>query len=426
MVVFRKPCSHYNQNMKLVERHIITKNHPLWSDIDHQAFLAKNLFNLANYHYRQHFFQHYQKLNFNQLYHKVSQTPDYKALPTKVSKQIIRRLDSAWTSYLQAFTAWQKNPDKFLGQPKIPGYKHKTQGRNILPYPQEAISKRALKKGICQLSMSKIQIPTAQKEIREARIVPKSSCYLIEIVYEQAEETTNNQQIAGIDLGVNNLMAVTTNQTGVRPLLIKGRPLKAINTFYNKQRSYLQSQLKKTENHHSSQRLKNITHKRNCRIDNYLHTASKRVIDWCREQQIGILVIGHNARWKQEINLGKRNNQQFVDIPHDRLIKMLTYKAQLKGIKVVITEEAYTSISSAIDGDDLPKYGEKKPVFQGHRIARGLYKTGKGRLLNADVNGSFNMMRKVIPDVLDQGIKGLPFNPVVLDPLRMTGLSAFE
>ena len=412
--------------MKLVERHLVTKNHPLWSDLDQKAFLSKNLFNLANYHYRQHFFQHYQKLNFNQLYHLLSQTPDYKALPTKVSKQIIRRLDSAWTSYFQAVKVWQKHPENFLGQPKIPRYKHKTKGRNILPYPHESISKKALKKGICHLSMSEIKIPTSQRSIIEARIVPKSSCYVIEIVYEKAEETTNYQEIAGIDLGVNNLMAVTTNQIGVRPLLIKDRPLKAINTFYNKQRSSLQSQLKLKHNQTQSQRLKNLTHKRNCRVENYLHTASKRVIDWCTQHQIGILVIGHNATWKQSINLGKRNNQQFVNIPHYRLIEMLTYKAQLKGIRVVITEESYTSVASAVDGDALPKYGEKRPRFQGHRIARGLYKTAKGRLLNADVNGSFNITRKVIPDVVDQGIKGLPFNPVVLDPLRMTELSAFK
>ena len=244
--------------MKLVERHIITKNHPLWSEIDQLAFLSKNLFNLANYHYRQHFFQHHQKLNFNQLYHQLSQTPDYKALPTKVSKQIIRRLDSAWTSYIQAVKTWQINPEKFNGKPKIPGYKHKTKGRNILPYPGEAISKKGLKKGICQLSMSEIKIATSQKEIQAARIVPKSSCYVLEIVYEKNEETTDNQQIAGIDLGVNNLMAVTTNLPGVRPLLIKGRPLKAINTFYNKQRSCLQSQLKLKPNQNQSQRLKNL------------------------------------------------------------------------------------------------------------------------------------------------------------------------
>ncbi|MGF1539591.1 MAG: RNA-guided endonuclease InsQ/TnpB family protein [Pleurocapsa sp.] len=411
--------------MKLVERHLISKSHPCWSEIDQYSFLSKNLFNLANYHYRQYFFQHRQKLNFNQLYHLVSKTTDYLALPTKVSKQIIRKLDSAWNSYLGALKEYQKHPDKFLGLPKIPKYKHKQKGRNILIYPFESVYKKPLKQGICHLSMSEIKIPTLIKEIIGVRIVPKTSCYVLEIVYEQEEEITHNQQIAGIDLGVNNLMAVTTNQTDIPPLLIKGRPLKAINTFYNKQRSQLQSSLKTRHNLNSSKQLQSLTHKRNCRVENYLHTASKRVINWCTSQKIGTLIIGHNDHQKQSLNLGKRNNQQFVNIPHYRLIEMLTYKAQLQGIKVIITEESYTSKSSALDRDKLPKYGEQKPVFKGKRIARGLYKTGANQLLNADVNGSLNIMRKVIPDVLDQGIRGLPFNPVVLNPLRMTTLSYF-
>ncbi len=409
--------------MKLVERHVISKNHPFWSEIDHKAFLSKNLFNLGNYYYRQYFFSEQKKLNFTELYHQVSKSDDYQALPTKVSKQIIRRLDQSWKSYFAALREWKKQPNKFLGKPKIPKYKHKTKGRNILPYPDESIYKKALKKGICHLSMSEIKIPTSQTEIIEARIVPKSSCYIIEIVYEKSESKTENQQVAGVDLGVNNLMAVTTNQTGLSPLLIKGRPLKAINTFYNKQRSCLQSQLKTNHNQKTSPKLKKLTHKRNCRVENYLHTASKRVIDWCINHEIGILIIGQNQNWKQEINLGKKNNQQFVNIPHYRLIEMLTYKAKLRGIKVRITEESYTSQSSCLDGDDLPKYGDKKTKFSGKRVTRGLYKTRKNKLLNADVNGSLNIIKKVIPDVFDQGIKGLPFNPVVLDPLRMTRLS---
>ncbi len=130
-----------------------------------------------------------------------------------------------------------------------------------------------------------------------------------------------------------------------------------------------------------------------------------------------ILIIGHNQTWKQEVKLGKKNNQQFVNIPHYRLIEMLTYKAQLKGIKVIITEESYTSQSSCLDGDSLPKYGDKKAEFSGKRVTRGLYKTRENKLLNADVNGSLNIIKKVIPDVFDQGIKGLPFNPVVVEPL---------
>ena len=410
--------------MKLVERHVITKSHYLWSEIYHKAFLSKNLFNLANYNYRQHFFSYQKELNFNQLYHKVSKSDDYQALPTKVSKQIIRRLDSAWSSYFSALREWKKQPNKFLGKPKIPKYKHKTKGRNILPYPDESIYKKTLKQGICHLSMSEIKIPTSQTEIIETRIIPKSSCYIIEIVYEKAEEITENEQIAGVYLGVNNLIAVTTNQTGISPLLIKYRPLKAINNFYNKQRSCLQYQLN-SHNKSNSNRLKKLTHKQNFRVGNYLHTASKRVIDWCVNHEIGILIIGQNQNWKQEIKLGKKNNQQFVNIPHYRLIEMLTYKAQLRGIKVIITEESYTSQSSCLDGDDLPKYGDKKQQFSGKRVTRGLYKTRENKLLNADVNGSFNIIKKVIPNVLDQGIKGLPFNPVVVYPLRTTKVSGF-
>nr|WP_286826631.1 transposase [Microcystis sp. LSC13-02] len=151
-----------------------------------------------------------------------------------------------------------------------------------------------------------------------------------------------------------------------------------------------------------------LTHKRNCRGENYLHTASKKVIDWCIRPQIGTLIIGHNEWMKQSLNLGKRNHQQLVNIPHHRLIEMLTYKAQLKGIKVIITEESYTSQSSALDRDELPKYGEEKPLFKGKRLARGLYKMGTNQLLNADVNGAFNITIKVITDVIEQGLTSSP------------------
>ncbi|WP_205127186.1 RNA-guided endonuclease TnpB family protein [Okeania hirsuta] len=234
------------------------------------------------------------------------------------------------------------------------------------------------------------------------RIVQKSSCYMIEILSEKSEKTTDNQQVAGRDLGVNNLMAVTTNQTGVAPLLINSRPLKAINTLDNKKLSLIQSQLKTKNHQNSSNRLNALTHKRNCRVENYLHTASKRVIDWCEVHQIGTLIIGQNEKWKQSINPGKKNNQEFVNIPDYRLIEMLRYKAQLKGIKVIITEESYRSQSSSLEQDELPKSGESKPIFKGKRIARELYKTGEKKLLNADVNGAFNIIRKVIPDVFGE------------------------
>lgn len=401
--------------MQLVERHIVTKQHRFWVEIDQLAFLSKNLWNAANYVMRQHFFNTGKPLDFNSLYHAVAQSKDYKALPTKVSKQILRRLEKAWKGFTRAEKEYRRNPSRFLGQSRIPGYKHKTKGRNILPYPgKESVSKPLLKKGICKLSMCNIEFPTKAKDIAEVRIVPKACCYVIEVVYNVPNiEPIINKGVAAVDLGLANLMAATTNQPSVRPLLITGKPLKAINTYYNKQRAQYQSVEAFTK-------LKEITHKRNCRVDNYLHTASRRLIDWCVANSVGLLIIGKNDGQKNGINIGKKNNQQFVNIPHTTLVAMLSYKAEMAGIKVVITEESYTSKASALDKDVIPVHGRVKtePKFSGTRVKRGLYRTGKGQFLNADVNGSLNIMRKVIPDVLDQGIKALPFAPVVADPLR--------
>jgi putative transposase len=397
--------------MQLVERHVINKNHEFWSECDQICFLSKNLYNYANYQIRQHYFETRQILNFYDVYKLVSQTPDYKALPSKVSKQIIRRLDKNWISYKQAIKAYYKNPSKFTGRPRLPKYKDKIKGRNIAPYPSDAISAVALRKGFSSLSKSKITLRTKQQKIDEVRIIPQACCYIIEIVYTVENTELNNQEgIASIDLGLNNLMAVTTNQSGIKPLLINGKPLKSINQFYNKRKA-------KTQSINATTQIKSLTHKRNCRVENYLHTASRRVIQWCQKYQIGTLIIGKNEGWKDNINIGKSNNQQFTCVPHARLISMLTYKAQLAGIKVILTEEAYTSKASALDNDLLPKYGKKAPEFSGKRVKRGLYRTSKDYLINADINGSLNIGRKVIPNFVE-GIGGQPCVPWVVNPLR--------
>lgn len=400
--------------MQLVEKHVITKSHEFWQEIDSLCFLSKNLWNYANYQCRQHFFETGLRLRFESLYHVVAQTVDYKALPTKVSKQIIRRLDKAWESYFKAIKVWKVAPHKFKAKPKLPGYKDKVKGRNLLPYPgKEAVYKKDLQQGICHLSMSGISFPTQAtvENIVEVRLVPKACCYVIEVVYESREcASVKGSAIAGVDIGLSNLMAVTSNLPGVKPLLINGRPLKAINQLYNKRKAELQSI-------GAGSQIKALTHKRNCRVENYIHTASRRVIDWCKAVGVGLLVVGKNEGWKDSINIGKRNNQQFVCIPHARLIEMLQYKGELDGVQVVVNEEAYTSKASALDGDPLPKYGDAAPKFSGKRVKRGLYKTATGRLINADTNGSMNNARKVIPNAYE-GIEALPFVPVVVDPLQ--------
>lgn len=159
-----------------------------------------------------------------------------------------------------------------------------------------------------------------------------------------------------------------------------------------------------------------ITTKRTRRIDHYLHTASRRIIDLLVAEGIGTLCIGKNPLWKQEANMGRRNNQNFVSIPHARFSEMLTYKAALVGIQVVVTEESYTSKASFLDADPLPIYNAAQPAppFSGRRVKRGLYRAADGRHINADVNGAYNIIRKVAPDAFAQGSGGC-----VVHPLRL-------
>ncbi len=396
--------------MQLVEKHIIRKQHKFWSDCDHLALQSKHLYNCATYIQRQYFFKTYKYYNSVDIYHQTKTIDAYRYLPTKVSKQIVRKVSQTWKGWIAALKDWSKYPQKYLGKPKMPRYKHKERGRNIVIYPIDAKSKPALNKGIIKLSGTIIEFRTFVKNINQVRIVPKIDHYVIEVVYTHKDaQKEMGAYIAGVDLGLNNLMAITSNHPGIIPLLINGRPLKSINQFFNKRLAIAQSLS-------VSRQIKQLNSKRELRIDNYLHTVSRRVIDWCLLNHIGQLIIGNNQKWKQDINIGKKNNQEFTKIPHAKLINLLTYKAQLADIKVILIEESYTSKASALDSDELPIYkasNTEKPVFSGKRIKRGLYKTYKGKTINADINGSINIARKVIPNFMD-GIGGLPFIPVVL------------
>jgi putative transposase len=211
------------------------------------------------------------------------------------------------------------------------------------------------------------------------------------------------------------------------PRLVNGRPVKSLNQFYNKRKAQLQHKLGTTGTPgtpgtpRTTAQLERLTAHRTRQIDHYLHTASRRIIDLLVAEGIGTLVIGKNPLWKQETRMGKRNNQNFVNVPHARFIAMLTYKAELVGIQVLLTEESYTSQASFLDADPLPVYDpqrkEKPPTFSGRRLKRGLYRAANGQRFNADVNGSYNIMRKVLPDAFGKGIAGAAVHPVRL-PVR--------
>lgn len=184
----------------------------MYAEIDNLAFLSKNLYNCGIYQCRQAFFAQQPIPSFNQLYHLLKKGIDYKALPAKVSQLVIKQVAQSFQSYFAAWRAYQKDSSKFLGKPKLPKYKHKTKGRNILIYNYQAVSKRGLKQGLVQPSGTELSIPTTQTNIVEVRIVPKGGSYVIEVVYERSEEQETlieHTRVAGIDIGINNLACVT-------------------------------------------------------------------------------------------------------------------------------------------------------------------------------------------------------------------------
>jgi len=395
--------------MQLVEKHLIKKTDARYDFIDRAAFSSKNLYNVALYEIRQHFIFCGKYLNYNQMDKLMQKHEAYRSLPRKVSQQVLVLLDKNWKSYFEAIKAYEQDPSKFLGRPKLPGYKDKKEGRNILVYTIQALSKPALRNGIIKPSQLGIEMRTRQKNIDQVRIVPKrSGCYVVEIVYTQEEkqEQLNPSFVAAVDIGVNNLVALTSNKAGFIPRLVNGRPIKSVNQCYNKQVSKLQKKM--SSNHHTSRELERVAFKRKRCIDHYMQTTSRRIIDLLVQENIGTLVIGKNLKWKQESPMRKKDNQHFVQISHARFIDMVTYKARLVGIKVILQEESYTSKASFLDLDPMPVYGEEreeKPAFNGTRIKRGMYKSKQGYKINADVNGSYNIMRKALPNVFqDNGI----------------------
>ncbi len=207
---------------------------------------------------------------------------------------------------------------------------------------------------------------------------------------------------------MKNLAAITSNQPGFVPLLVHGRPLKSLNQFYNKRRARLQTCL--PANQFTSHALDVLTDYRTRAITSYLHTASRTIIDCLVREGIGTLVIGKNDGWKQRVELGKRTNQHFVFIPHAQFIQMLQYKAELVGIHVMLIEESYTSKCSFLDLEPIGK----RETYLGKRVKRGWFGASTGQGINADVNGSYNLLRKAFPQAFSQGITKCRIHPVVL------------
>lgn len=368
--------------MRLTESIQITRENKLYNELDRFCFLSKNLYNSSLYAIRQYFFNTKKYKNYNSLNKDFIQSHqiDYYALPTKVSQQTMKMVDQNFKSFFGLLKLKSKKA-------KIPKYLKK-QGRYETIFTIQSISQKELKKGFLKLSgiNQKIKIRDTITNIQQVRIIPKETfnCYNIEIVYKVSEKQLkkDNKNYASIDLGINNIATVAFNCK--KPFIINGKPLKSINQYYNKKRSKL-TNIK-------TRKAKLLNRKRDNKIKDYLHKASRYITNHLVYNNINTLIIGKNDGWKQEVNIGKKNNQNFVSIPFDKFIFMLQYKCNLEGINVIIREESYTSKCSFIDNEEIKKH----ETYLGRRIKRGLFKTAFGKIINADLNGSLNIMRKVV------------------------------
>jgi IS605 OrfB family transposase len=403
--------------MKLVEQHIIDRQDPRFAVIDPACFASKNLFNATLYILRQAFFNHDHVPTYAQLAHTLKETPEFRALPAKVAQWVLRQVCANWDTFWKAHNAYQKCPAKFMGRPKLPHYKPKQDGRNLLVYTHQAISRPALKEGWICPSRLGLAVKTKQKEVEQVRIVPHASHYVVEVIYTvKPQSPTKNglkpKWAASLDLGIDVLAAVTSNKKGITPFLVNGRPLKSVNAYYNKCRAALQAALPPGQ--YTSHRLIALTDKRNRKIRHFMHWTSRLIVDWMVSERIGTLIIGHNQGWKQAVDIGKVNNQNFVAIPHSTFIQMLTYKAQLAGIEVIVCNESYTSKCSFLDMEPICKH----TVYCGRRVMRAEFVSAQGLPIHADINASYNILCKGLPSAFARGIQGVVVRPVRVQPVR--------
>lgn len=386
--------------MLLVERHKIAGT----QEIIRLCTLSKELYNRCNFLMRKAWFGGDLLPNINVLIAAIKGEEYFRNLHnTKTAKQTIRKCLTDWTNFKKALNAYNKDSSKFIKRPKPPYYKDKL--AQVIFYTE------TIKGGQNKVKQKPNTIkPTndcfginSQRQYKQVILTPKRFGFVVDVQYEQTAQLKSKANgVACVDIGLNNLAAITSDQFS--PILVNGRICKSINQKFNKHNTKRESR------------------KRYFRLENYFHHVSKFLIQVCIKHNIGKIIVGKNNGWKSRMNLGKRTNQNFQYIPFWRLLEKIKYKAALAGLEVMFTEEAYTSKASFFDRDPLPRYERGiSHKFSGRRMKRGLYRSADGRVVNADVNGSCNIGRKVIgnAEFLSQLDKSLAARPVRINPLRV-------
>lgn len=386
------------------ETHIIKESNPIYDWIIEECLRSKNLYNKTLFIYRQAFTGNHDKIEdfktiirhekFISSFELVKQMAklkdvDYYAMTKKNSgTQVVCQVDRVMKSWFVSLKAYKKDSSKFRGRPRIPSYKKKDE-LNCLTYTY--VDAKLQKDGTINISKTiKLPIHTNLKSFQQIRLVPKTGFIQVEIIYnkEVTDSSLDKTRAIGIDLGLNNLMAITSNIGNISNL-VNGRPLKSMNQYYNKRKAHLMSLLEKG-GLKSSKRLRRLEMKRMMKIKDYLHKTSRRIVELMYNNNIGTCFIGHNKDWKNEVEMGKKNNQNFVSIPYSLLINMLRYKIEEKGGQLIGLNESYTSKCSFLDNEEICKH----ETYKGKRMKRGLFLSEKKKALNADINGSLNILKR--------------------------------
>ncbi len=342
---------------------------------------------MRQFFFKNHYFPSYASVNkefthFNQ--------PDDRALPAKVAKHTQMQADEACRSFFSLNKKYKEG--KLENKPSVPRYLHPKKGRNVVHYELMAISKRSLQKGLIHLFRTDLYIPTKidTSKVQFVRIVPKNGVIVVEVGCRETlpDLKQDCRRIAALDLGVNNLAVCSSNV--MDPLVIDEKYLKSVNQRSNKALAASRSYEEKQHGRKTSPKIQAIFLRRNNRISDYLHKASRYLVNQFVSNQIDTVIIGHNPGSKQDTNIGKRNNQNFCQIPFNVFVRMLEYKCRMAGIQVILCEESYTSKCSILDDEECRKQQNNK----GKRIHRELYKSQNGKLINADLNGSLNILKK--------------------------------
>ena len=430
--------------VKRVVKFNIKKSHIDYQYIKVQLIESKEIYNFANYILRQIYFKntnsHKYSLNFINEYPSLKElflqyieenkqftTLFYKiicefsklkrySINSKIVQNIVDKLKNDWTSYWALLKA--KKDKTYNKKINIPTYKKKY---NLVEYNNQVMSKKKLKLGYIGTDKMQQGIKIAKKHqelnCKCFRIYEKHDKLVCELIYEKEITTVEKtNKVASIDLGLENLFTIAFNYNK-KGISIKGTKLKSINQYFNKLKASSQSMLPQKQ--YTSKLINQLMYKREEQLRNYIGYYANKLIEILKEEKISKLVVGYNKGWKQEINIGSKNNQNFVGIPFRKILDILKYKLEDNGIEYKEQEESYTSKASYLDNDDIPVYKENDGthyIFSGKRIKRGIYKSKQGKIINADLNGALNILKKSGEKLIEE-LDYLQFNHIFTSKL---------